>query len=324
MKLTIWSNNDFQPAEETEHLRLIAALNQHELIEFSEATDGSTGTAREALERAGVAFGYPSPDAVVACHQLRWVQLNSAGYTTYDRDEIKTALRERGTLLTNSSAVFDEPCAQHVLAMMTSLTRQLPYAQDTQRSDQSWPMLKLRFASRLMNGQTVLLLGFGAIGRRLTELLQPLRVNITAVRRTIKGDEPIRVEHFSRVDQLLPLADHVVNILPANESTRHFLNASRFRRMKQGAVVYNIGRGATLDQDALLQELQRGHLGAAYLDVTEPEPLPSDHPLWRTPNCFITPHTAGGHANEKERLLNHFLENLHRFESDQPLLNRIV
>ena len=324
MKLTIWSNNDFQPAEETEHLRLMAAVNQHELIEFSEATDGSTGTAREALERADVAFGYPSPDAVVACYRLRWVQLNSAGYTSYDRDEIKMALRERGTLLTNSSAVFDEPCAQHVLAMMMSLTRQLPYAQDVQRSDQSWPMSKLRFASRLMNGQTVLLLGFGAIGRRLTELLHPLRMNITAVRRTIEGDEPITVEHFSRVDQLLPLADHVVNILPANESTQHFLNASRFRRMKQGAVVYNIGRGATLDQDALRQELQRGHLAAAYLDVTEPEPLPSDHPLWRTPNCFITPHTAGGHANEKERLLNHFLENLRRFESDQPLLNRIV
>jgi len=94
--------------------------------------------------------------------------------------------------------------------------------------------------------------------------------------------------------------------------------------LKPGAIVYNIGRGSTLDQTALLKELQGGRIGAAYLDVTEPEPLPPDHPLWATPNCFITPHTAGGHITEKLRHVNHFLDNLKRFELGQALRDRIL
>jgi phosphoglycerate dehydrogenase-like enzyme len=146
---------------------------------------------------------------------------------------------------------------------------------------------------------------------------------LIAVRRHVSGDEPIRVAEIARVDELLPLADHVVNILPANEQTKNFLNATRLGSLKHGAIVYNIGRGSTLDQDALLKELHAGRIAAAYLDVSNPEPLPADHPLWTTPNCFITPHTAGGHANEKERQVKHLLDNLRRFERDEPLLNRV-
>jgi phosphoglycerate dehydrogenase-like enzyme len=146
---------------------------------------------------------------------------------------------------------------------------------------------------------------------------------LIAVRRHVSGDERIRVAEIARVDELLPLADHVVNILPANEQTKNFLNAARLGSLKRGAIVYNIGRGSTLDQDALLKELRTGRIAAAYLDVTNPEPLPVEHPLWTTPNCFITPHTAGGHANEKERQVKHFLDNLRRFERGEPLVNRV-
>ena len=131
------------------------------------------------------------------------------------------------------------------------------------------------------------------------------------------------VVETSGVDELLPRADHVVNILPANENTRNFLNAERLANLKQGAIVYNIGRGTTLDQNALLRELRGGRIAAAYLDVTEPEPLPPDHPLWQTPNCFITPHIGGGHDREKERQIRHFLDNLRRFEKGEALRNRI-
>jgi phosphoglycerate dehydrogenase-like enzyme len=149
-------------------------------------------------------------------------------------------------------------------------------------------------------------------------------MNLVAVRRHVKGDEPLRVLESSAVDELLPLAEHVVNILPANEETDNFLSAERLARLKRGAFVYNIGRGTTLDQNALMQELREGHIAAAYLDVTDPEPLPPEHPLWETPNCFITPHVGGGHATEKERQVKHFLDNLRRFERGEALSNRLL
>ena len=145
-----------------------------------------------------------------------------------------------------------------------------------------------------------------------------------AVRRTPTGDEPIKTITEAELDKYLPTADHVVNILPANPQTKDFVNADRFAAMKRGAKYYTIGRGTTTDQDALLAALQTGQLSEAYLDVTNPEPLPSEHPLWKTPNCYITPHTAGGHANEQERLARLFLENLKRFAAEDELLDRIV
>ena len=321
-KLTIWCNNDFSPTDLRERELLAEGVRGHQLVMFDE--HDLSPEAMTALQSAQVLFGYPSPEAALSSQNLQWVQLNSAGYTSYDRDDIKSQLRERGVALTNSSFVYDEPCAQHLLAMITGLARQLPAALDDQRGEKNWPMSRLRSSSRLLNGQTVLILSFGAIAQRLVELLRPLHMNLIAARRQVRGDEPIHVVNVSMVDELLPTADHVVNILPANEQTNLFLDASRLASLKQGAVVYNIGRGSTVDQDALCKELESGHLAAACLDVTAPEPLPPDHPLWTTPNCYITPHSGGGHSNEKERQVEHFLSNLRRFEKGEELVNRIL
>ena len=124
--------------------------------------------------------------------------------------------------------------------------------------------------------------------------------------------------------RLLPLADHLINILPDNPSTERFVTAGRLAMLKPGAIYYNIGRGTTVDQAALLEALQSRCLAAAYLDVTDPEPLPPDHPPWTTPNCFITPHTAGGQAREQYRLVEHFLANVKRFQRGEPLLDRVI
>jgi phosphoglycerate dehydrogenase-like enzyme len=302
---------------------LLQGVGSHRLLLFESQDDGSAGAAREGLQLADIAFGAPHAQTASQCERLRWIQLDTAGYTSFDHARIKQALTQRGTVLTNSSGVFDEPCAQHVLAMILSLARGLPAALDKQRGDRSWRMLELRPRLRLLNGQIVLLLGFGAIARRLVELLRPLEMNIIAVRREIRGDESIKVMQTSRVDELLPLADHVVNILPANEDTNNFLSADRLANLKHGAIVYNIGRGTTLDQNALMRGLGCGRIAAAYLDVTQPEPLPPDHPLWQTPNCFITPHIGGGHDDEKERQVKHFLDNLRRFEMGESLRNLV-
>lgn len=271
---------------------------------------------------ADVAFGQPNPEQIIASKRIRWVHLTSAGYTRYDRTDLRAALQARGAMLTNSSHVYDEPCAQHALSMIMSLARQLPGAMQDQAGARSWPSALLRERSRLLIGETVLIYGFGTIACRLVELLGPLKMNLIGVRRSPVGDEGIRM--VTDADPLLPQADHIINILPANDSTDRYFNAKRLSLMKPGALFYNIGRGTTVDQNALLRALQNGPLAAAYLDVTDPEPLPADHPLWSIPNCFITPHTAGGHATEFDRLVRHFLDNLSRFEKHQPLVDQVI
>jgi phosphoglycerate dehydrogenase-like enzyme len=295
----------------------------HQLLFFEQADDGREGESRSALQRAEIAFGFPHPPSATKSEKLLWIHLHSAGYTGFDIEDIKRPLVNRGVALTNSSAVYAEPCAQHLLAMILALARELPAALDVQRGVRSWPMHSLRSRSRLLNGQTTLLLGYGAIASRLVELLRPLGMNLIAVRRKVRGDEKVTVVESSDIDRVLPQADHVVNMLPANEDTRNFLNAERLAILKRGAIVYNIGRGITLDQDSLMKELRSGRLAAAYLDVMDPEPLPPDHPLWLTPNCFITPHIGGGHDREKERQVVHFLDNLRRFEKGEALHNRV-
>ena len=121
----------------------------------------------------------------------------------------------------------------------------------------------------------------------------------------------------------LPWADHIVNILPANDSTNLLFDAAKFSLAKPGAVFYNIGRGDTVDQTALIEVLESGHLAAAYLDVTSPEPLPADHALWRAPNCHITPHIGGGLQHEEQALLDHFVANLKRLDTGEPLQDRV-
>jgi phosphoglycerate dehydrogenase-like enzyme len=323
-ELIIWCNNDFTPEQEAERELLTKSIGSHRLLLFERNDDGKDGESREALRVADIAFGYPNAQAAADCEKLLWIHLNSAGYTSFDRADIKQKLIERGTILTNSSAVYDEPCAQHLLAMILGIARGLPFALASQRGDKSWRMEALRPRLRLLNEQTVLILGFGAIARRLVELLRPLEMNLIAVRREVRGDESVRVVKASDVDKFLPLADHIVNILPANEETNNFLNAERLASLKRGAILYNIGRGTTLDQNSLIRELRANHIAAAYLDVTQPEPLPPDHPLWETPNCFITPHIGGGHDKEKEEQVEHFLDNLRRFERGELLHDRLL
>jgi phosphoglycerate dehydrogenase-like enzyme len=149
-------------------------------------------------------------------------------------------------------------------------------------------------------------------------------MRVIACRRQPRGDESLPVVDLEGLDAVLGSADHVMNILPESTETRNFFGHGRLSKLKPGAIFYNIGRGATVDQAALDAALRAGQLGAAWLDVTEPEPLPERHPLWSAPNCFITPHTAGGHANETGALVDHFLGNLDRFLQGQPLNNRVM
>lgn len=276
------------------------------------------------LAEADVVFGQLDPLAIMNLPRLKWIHITTAGYEPYDREDLRQALRSRGAILTNSSTVYAEPCAEHALGLMLAHARQLPVSFENQLGERGWPYLPVRAVSQVLVGQSALLLGFGHIGRRLAELLGPFHMNVMCVRRTVAGDEPIPTYPQSVTERLLPMADHVIDLLPGGAGTKHFMTAGRFGLMKSSAVFYNIGRGTTVDQGALVAALQANKIAAAYLDVMDPEPLPAEHPLWSAPNCHITPHAAGGQVAEQVRLVEHFLDNLRGYTSGQALKDRII
>jgi phosphoglycerate dehydrogenase-like enzyme len=319
--LTIWANPFLTASAEellvrsTASHRLILAEKPEHVLDIA--------TLDPRLLEAEIVFGQPDPKAIIRSEKLRWLQVSSAGYAPYDTNEIRSALKERTAIMTNSSNVFDEPCAEHLMAWLLADARQLYSSYQNQLGPHGWPQNDLRQNVRLLADETVFIVGYGAIGRRLTELLAPYAVRVIGYRRRPQPGSEIRVVGPADLASTLADADHVINILPDSAQTRGFFNAQRLRQIKAGARYYSIGRGTTTDQDALTESLKSGHLVAAYLDVTDPEPLPPDNPLWTTPNCYITPHTGGGHFNESDRTVRHFLENLHRYEQHNELINRV-
>ena len=297
--------------------RVRHATAGHRLLLGAEASPGE-------LAHAHVAFGQPPVNEARDSAALRWVQLSSAGYGSYDRQDVREAFARRGAVLTKSSFVYANPCAEHVLSFMLAWARQLPAAVEEQRGERGWPQERQRQRSVLLTGQRVIFFGFGSIGARLSELLAPFTRHLTGVRRSPSGGESIETLSFgaARVAERLSAADHVVNLLPGTAATAGFFGAARFAAFKRGAIFYNVGRGTTVDQGALLEALASGQLGAALLDVTEPEPLPPEHPLWRVPSCVITPHAAGGHHDEGDRLVEHFVTNFARFARAEPVEDR--
>jgi phosphoglycerate dehydrogenase-like enzyme len=281
-------------------------------------------TGAENLNTADIIFGNPDPATLKSATELQWIQLTSAGHSQYDDDDVKVLFQERGITMTNSSAVYAEPCAEHLFAMILGLTRRLPQAMENQSGAKQWNHQEERKRSFLLKNQKVLLLGFGAIARRLTELLHPFDMQIAALRRHSGQEKNVTIISQDKLAKVLSEADHIVDILPENGSTKNFVDEAFLAGAKAGANFYNIGRGTTVDQNALMASLRGGRLAAAYLDVTSPEPLPPNHPLWTTPNCYITPHSGGGHRDEFDRLLRHFLDNLKRFENDEELSDRII
>jgi len=276
------------------------------------------------LAEADVVFGQPAVGSVLAATRLRWLQVASAGYTRFDTPEFRAAAAAAGLAVTNSSSVYAGPCAEHVLSFILAQARLLPSALRSQCASGSAEWDRLRHGCIPLGQQTILLLGYGAIALRLVELLRPFGTPVSAYRRRARGDETVPIVTAESLPAALAVADAVVNILPDNAESRNFCDAKHFAQLKPGSVFYNIGRGTTVDQTALVAALESGRLAAAWLDVTDPEPLPPGHPLLIAPNCHLTPHIAGGHRNEAESLVRHFLDNFQRFVAGTPLHDRVM
>src|SRR4051812_27083281 len=176
--LTIFVNQKFP--DDAANALLKDSLAGHKLVYSQSITTSNLAASSydPAIESADVAFGQPDPTALLKAPRLKWAHLTSAGYDRYDRPDLRAALGERGAALTNSSSVYDEPCAQHALAMIMAQCRQLGPSLDNQRTAKAWPINPIRRASRLLTGQKVLILSMGAIARRLIELLAPFNCDI--------------------------------------------------------------------------------------------------------------------------------------------------
>lgn len=169
-----------------------------------------------------------------------------------------------------------------------------------------------------LTGKTVLLVGYGAIGKEIERMMEPFHVKIHRVARTPRTDP--KVSPVTELDSLLPEAQVVILIVPSTAETRHLMDARRLALMQQGALLVNAARGPVVDTDALVATLQSGSIRAA-VDVTDPEPLPSEHPLWRCPNLLLTPHIGGSTPQFAPRALATAAAELRRYMRGEPLHN---
>ena len=321
--LKIYSDS---PLSSSAEQLLKEGVSPHEIIFAPEVSSSvlSNATPDSRFATVDIAFGQPDVASIFESKRLQWIHITSAGYTRYDNAKFRETAKARGLSLTNSSTVYSGPCAEHVFSFMLAHSRRLPLALKSRCESGSTEWDNLRDAAVPLRNQRVVILGFGAIALKLLDLLRPFQMQIVGFRRRPKGNEGIPIVDEQSLPAALAVADHVINILPENRETVRFISKQRLAAMKPGAVFYNIGRGKTVDQEALLAALKAGRLDAAWLDVTDPEPLPPDHPLLAVPNCYITPHTAGGHRNESESLVRHFLDNFQRYLKNDPLLDRVV
>ena len=169
-----------------------------------------------------------------------------------------------------------------------------------------------------LTGKAVLLVGYGSIGKEIEQMLVPFNVDLIRIARTARLEPEVHA--VSELDDLLPKAEVVILILPASAESQHLIGAKQFALMRQGTLLVNAARGPIVDTDAMVAALNAGRIRAA-LDVTDPEPLPEEHPLWKCPNLLITPHVAGSSPQFAARALRIAAEELRRYMAGEPLQN---
>lgn len=278
----------------------------------------------EALMHAGSAgaiVGFCDDELLTAAANVSWVQIYSAGA---DRCVTSPRIRNGDVVLTNMQKMSSPVIAEHAITMMLALFRKLPAFMEDRASGE-WRRSEAHTRGMTTaHGKTMLVLGLGGIGTEIAQHGSALGMRVIATRNSSR-EGPDFVDYVGLSGEMLRLAqeaDVIVNALPLTDKTRGLLGAEFFAAAGQTRAPYfiNVGRGATVDTTALLAALQEGQLAGAGLDVTDPEPLPPEHGLWRAENVIITPHIAGSGTDwRRQRVLA--LENIRRYLAGDALLN---
>ena len=273
----------------------------------------------EEIRGADIILGNVRAEPLAGSARLKWLQLNSAGADRY----IEPGALPEGCLLTNATGAYGLAISEHMLAMLLELMKKLHVYKDNQRQH----LWKDEGGVTSIYGAKTLVVGLGDIGSEFARRLHALGATVTGIRRH-EAEKPPFVEavyQLDRLDTLLPDMDIVALCLPGTGETLHLFDKKRLDSMKPGSILLNVGRGSAVCTDALCQALYSGRLGGAGLDVTEPEPLPSDHPLWDAPNLVLTPHVSGFyHLPETlERIIGICIDNVRAYYAGQPLRNLV-
>lgn len=239
------------------------------------------------LEDVSIILGNVPAVTLHAPKELEWLQTSSAGYDHY----LAPGMLAAGTLLTNATGAYGQAVSEHMFASLLCLMKKLHLYRDNQQKAQ-W---KDEGSVRSLVGATVLVMGAGDIGTCFARLVTAVGAHAWGVRRRVEEcQKPFeRMVALKDVYTVLGEVDVVASVLPSTPETKLLVNVDFLAAMRRGSYLVNAGRGDLVDTDALLEALAREHLAGAALDVTNPEPLPEDHPLWQQPNVLITPHVAG-------------------------------
>jgi phosphoglycerate dehydrogenase-like enzyme len=255
--------------------------------------------------------------------KLRWVHTSAVAVETLCLPE----LFARGIAVSNTRGVQAVPIAEHVMAVTLALAKQIPFVIENQQRAR-WAQNEFMDARLpwLLKGRTLGLIGVGTIGAEIAKRAESFGMHVIALRRrpaygTIGHVE--RVYGKDQLDEFLALCHVLVICAPLTPETHLLMGATQFAQLPRGAVVVNVGRAKIIDTDALISALHRGHLGGASLDVFPQEPLPPDHPLWKTPNVILTPHTSGFRQGHWDEVIELFADNLDRWLRGEPLKFRI-
>jgi phosphoglycerate dehydrogenase-like enzyme len=308
----------------TRRIVLCYPVEQRHLDQISAAAPGyeivDAGQERIAQELPGadIFCGHakvPVPwDKTVARGRLRWIQSSAAGL---DHCLVPPVV-ESDIIVTSASGVLADQVAEHTLALMMALSRSLPVFFRAQQRKEF-----IRRPTRDLTRATVGIVGFGGNGRRLAEVLRPFKTRLLATD-WFPVDKPDYVEALLPANQLgvlLPQADFLVLNVPLTDVTRGMIDAAAMAKMRPGSFLVNVARGPLVVEADLVAALESGHLAGAALDVTEPEPLPSNSRLWDLPNVIITPHVGGQSARRADDMTDLFCDNLRRYLAGGPLRN---
>jgi phosphoglycerate dehydrogenase-like enzyme len=258
-----------------------------------------------------------------SARRLKWIHSTAAAVHALLLPEVVAS----DVVVTNARDVHGPAVAEHAMGLIWAVGRQLHRVRDYQR-EHVWAQELLwseMLHPREIRGATLLVVGFGAIGRPLAQMAHAAGMRVIAVREhPDRPSEPAeRVFGFDELDEALPLADFVAIAAPVTEKTTGMFNEERLRKMKRGACLFNVGRGIQLDSAALVRVIRDGHLAGAGLDVMEKEPLPADAPLWDVPEILISPHIAGFDDQLWEKQYDLYAENLRRYFAGEPLLGLV-
>ncbi len=280
-------------------------------------------TSEEGAERVGgadVSLGFCSAELLAAGAQLRWIQTYSAGV---EGCVSIPALAERDVLLTNMQRVTGPVIAEHVMAMMLAFSRALNFYIPERMAGRWTRQRPDHVVMRTLAGRTVLIVGLGGIGTEVARRADAFGMRVLATRRSSR-DGPDFVDRVGLPHELHAMAaeaDFIVNTAPLTDATRGLFDRRFFEATRAGAFFINVGRGGSVVQSDLVAALRSGHIAGAGLDVTDPEPLPADSPLWKMPNVILTPHVAAATDLGFAMGLAVVRENLRRYVAGERMLS---